>query len=40
MSRKKLLLERQKEGKARLRAIGKVRVQKDTFIKVRLGLTL
>ena len=40
MARKKLLLDRQKQGKVRLRAIGKVRVQKDTFIKVRVPACL
>ena len=34
MARKKLLLDRQKEGKARLRMYGKVRVEKDVFMKV------
>lgn len=34
MQRKRALLERQKEGKARLRAIGSIRVDKDVFVKV------
>jgi len=34
MARKKLLLDRQKEGKARLRLAGKVPVKKDVLMKV------
>ena len=33
-SRKRKLLERYKEGKKKLRAIGKVQIHKDTFINV------
>ena len=34
MARKQLLLDRQKIGKAKLRLYGKVRVEKDVFMKV------
>ena len=34
MARKKALLDRQKEGKAKLRSFGNVRVNKDVFVKV------
>lgn len=33
-SRKRKLLERYKEGKKKLRALGKVHIHKDTFINV------
>lgn len=33
-SRKKKLLDRQKEGKKRMRQVGKVTVKKDTFINL------
>ncbi|XP_067950104.1 translation factor GUF1, mitochondrial-like [Watersipora subatra] len=34
MARKRLLLQRQKEGKAKLRSYGQVRVEKDVFMRV------
>lgn len=33
-SRKKKLLDKQKEGKKKMRTIGKVQVKKDTFVDI------